>query len=84
MIEGHISRCKSATNVSTSLRAAKLLRMANEAHRVAINWCYLGIDADGPPPHLPQTYLREASSQTQQQIKRAGVRLAYLLNEALK
>jgi hypothetical protein len=29
---------------------------ANEAHRVAINWCYLGIDAEGPPPQLTQTY----------------------------
>ena len=57
---------------------------ANESRAFAYGVAYLGIAADGPPPHLSPNYLNQAISDVRPQLKRAGVRLATVLNQTLK
>jgi hypothetical protein len=57
---------------------------ANESRGVAYGVAYLGIAADGPPPHLSPNYMNQAISDVRPQLKRGGVRLATVLNAALK
>lgn len=56
----------------------------NECHKVAVEKAYKGVPADGPPPRLERQYLDAARGATAEQLKRAGVRLAAVLNGALK
>ena len=55
---------------------------ANESHMIAVNVAYRGIPADGRPPQLDQAYVDRAGDAIDQQLQRAGVRLAMLLNQS--
>jgi hypothetical protein len=55
---------------------------ANEAHEVAAKVVYAGVPADGPPPRLDAVYLAKAAQVTDEQLQKAGVRLAAVLNRA--
>jgi len=57
---------------------------ANESHRAAIYVAYKDVPADGPPPTLSKAYIDRATPVVAEQIKRAGVRLAQVLNAAMK
>jgi hypothetical protein len=57
---------------------------ANETHRVAVDVAYRDVPADGPPPTLSKAYIDRATPVVAEQIKRGGVRLAAVLNAALK
>jgi hypothetical protein len=56
---------------------------ANETHRDAIDVAYQDLPADGPPPTLSREYIDRATPVVAEQIKRGGVRLAMVLNQAL-
>jgi hypothetical protein len=53
---------------------------ANEAHRVAVEQVYADVPADGDPPKLSREYVVKATPMIVEQTKRAGVRLAMMLN----
>jgi hypothetical protein len=57
---------------------------ANESHMVAVKVVYPDVAADGPPPKLGEEYVKQGEQAIDQQLERAGVRLAWALNEALK
>jgi hypothetical protein len=57
---------------------------ANESRGVAYLLAYLSVAADGPPPHLTPQYVHQATSDARQQLQRAGMRLAIVLNTALR
>ena len=57
---------------------------ANELHKIAVETVYKDVPADGPPPRLTKEYLDAAQRVAAEQIGRAGVRLATVLNIALK
>jgi hypothetical protein len=57
---------------------------ANESHRVAIESVYAEVPADGPPPKLTPEYLDKSSRAIDEQLEKAGVRLAEVLNRALR
>ncbi len=57
---------------------------ANETHRVAVDVAYHDVPADGPPPALGKAYVERSRAAVVEQIERAGVRLAAVLNAALK
>jgi hypothetical protein len=57
---------------------------ANETHRVAVEKVYAGIPPDGPPPTLGTAYVDKSMPIVADQIKRAGTRLAWILNESAK
>jgi len=57
---------------------------ANESHAVAISAVYAGVPADGPPPKLDQAYVDQAGLVIDRQLRRAGVRLATILNDAFR
>ena len=55
---------------------------ANESHRLAIDVVYKDVPADGDPPKLDQAYIDRAAPVIDEQLQRAGVRLAMILNRA--
>jgi hypothetical protein len=57
---------------------------ANESHRLAVEKVYVSVPADGPPPKLTRADVVKATPVVTEQVKRAGVRLAAVLNAALK
>jgi hypothetical protein len=57
---------------------------ANQAHAVAVHVAYAGVPADGPPPKLGEDYVDRAEEAIDEQLQRAGVRLAAVLNRILK
>jgi hypothetical protein len=57
---------------------------ANESHRAAVNAAYRDVPADGPPPTLAKAYIDRTTPVVAEQIKRAGVRLAAVLNAVAK
>lgn len=57
---------------------------ANESFRLAVEVAYPGVPADGPPPKLNQDYVDRAKPAVELQLRRAGVRLAAVLNRALR
>jgi hypothetical protein len=57
---------------------------ANESRGFAYSAAYRGVDADGPPPRLSSNYVNQAISDLRPQFKRAGLRLATVLNAALR
>ena len=57
---------------------------ANESHDLSISVVYKGVAADGPPPKLDQAYVDAAGKVIDQQLQRAGVRLAAILNDIWK
>jgi hypothetical protein len=44
---------------------------------------YKGVPVDGPPPKLDRLYVRKSRPIVERQLERGGIRLAYLLNQAL-
>lgn len=52
---------------------------ANESHAVAVK-VYADVREDGPPPTVPPAYVGKNVPVVAQQIKRGGVRLAFVLN----
>lgn len=58
-------------------------RWANETHAVAVK-VYADVPAVGPPPKLVKDYTEKNSPVVQEQLRRAGVRLATLLNTAAR
>ena len=57
---------------------------ANVSHQVAVENVYATVPADGPPPKLTKADVAKATPVVTEQIERAGVRLAMVLNTALK
>jgi hypothetical protein len=56
---------------------------ANESHKIAVEHTYLGVPADGPPPKLDQAYVDANAKIVDEQLEKAGVRLAMILNRTL-
>jgi hypothetical protein len=54
---------------------------ANESNKVAIDFVYTGAAADGAPTRLDQAYVRKNQRVVDEQLAKAGVRLAKILNE---
>ena len=54
---------------------------ANESHAVAATVAYTGVPKDGPPPKLDQKYVDKAGDVIDEQLEKAGIRLAMLLNQ---
>jgi nuclease S1 len=53
---------------------------ANESHRLAVEVVYKDVPADGDPPKIGQVYIDQAGPVIDQQLQKAGVRLAILLS----
>ena len=56
----------------------------NEAHRVAVEKVYTVVAEGGDPPKLSREYVTKSTPVVAEQIKRAGVRLATVVNSALR
>jgi hypothetical protein len=54
---------------------------ANESAKVAIEHVYAGVAAEGPATHLDQTYVSNGQRVIDEQLSKAGIRLAKILNE---
>jgi|SRR5947209_1507576 len=57
---------------------------ANEGHDLAVKIVYAGVPVDGPPPKLDQVYVDRAADVVDQQLEKAGVRLAMVLNQCFQ
>ena len=53
---------------------------ANESHGVAVEQVYRDVPADGAPPKIDAAYVRRAEPVVEEQLGRAGARLAETLN----
>jgi hypothetical protein len=51
--------------------------------RLAVEKVYKDVPADGDPPKLDQAYVERSDDVIEQQLEKAGVRLAMMLNRAL-
>jgi len=61
------------------------LDWANESHRVAVEDIYTAdVPAGGDPPKLDQKYVDRSAGVVEQQLQKAVVRLATVLNQALR
>jgi hypothetical protein len=60
------------------------LDWANESHALAVSVAYAGVPADGPPPKLGEDYVKRGEETVNQQLEKAGVRLAGILNADFK
>jgi hypothetical protein len=63
--------------------SGSIIDWANESWRVAGEKVYTSVPVDGPPPVLDQPYVDVATPVIEDRLKRGGVRLATVLNEAL-
>ena len=57
---------------------------ANEGRGLAVDHAYRGVPADAEVTDLDETYVEQATLAVEQQLMKAGVRLAELLNAALR
>ena len=57
---------------------------AEESHKLAVDVTYNGIPTDGPPPKLDEQYVARSTDVINQQLEKAGVRLAWVLNNAFR
>ena len=57
---------------------------ANESHKAAVEHVYAGVPADGPPLRLAADYVERSRPVVDEQLSKAGVRLAEILNDALE
>ncbi len=57
---------------------------ANESHRLAVEDAYAGIPEDGPPPRIDDNYIQKNEKVVEEQLEKAGVRLAAALNNIFK
>ena len=53
---------------------------ANESHRAAVDHAYAGVPADGVPPTITREYIEANEKVVNEQLEKAGVRLAETLN----
>ena len=76
---------KSITSKQKEVWAAGTpLSWANETQRVAVEKVYAVVAEGGDPPKLGRDYVTTATPVVAEQIERAGVRLAVVLNDAIK
>jgi hypothetical protein len=59
------------------------LDWANESHQLAVDVVYKNVPEGGPPPKLTRDYVNAAKPVVDQQLEKAGVRLADVLNRVL-
>lgn len=57
---------------------------ANQSFRAAKEHVYAGVAADGPATRLDQDYVSKNKKVLDEQLMKAGIRLAEVLNEALR
>lgn len=57
---------------------------ANEGVNIAVESAYADVPADGPPEKLSEKYVEAAGQVIDRQLAKAGVRLAMVLNRAVK
>jgi hypothetical protein len=57
---------------------------ANESHKVAVAHVYADVPADGPPPRLAADYVERSLPVVDEQLLKAGIRLAEMLNHVLE
>ena len=57
---------------------------ATESHKLAVQFAYATVPANGPPAALSDAYIRKNEEIVDIQLMRAGVRLAAILNETFK
>jgi hypothetical protein len=57
---------------------------ATESHKLAVQFAYATVPANGPPAALSDAYIRKNEEIVDVQLMRAGVRLAAILNEMFK
>jgi hypothetical protein len=57
---------------------------ANESHRVATESVYKDIPADGDPPKIDEKYIERCAPVVDEQLEKAGVRLAEMLNKVFR
>src|SRR5688572_5666857 len=57
---------------------------ADESHHVAVEKVYAAVAEGGDPPKLGREYVMKSTPVVAEQLKRAGVRLAEMLNQTLK
>lgn len=60
--------------------AGKAVDWANESQRVAVERVYADVPADGPPPKLTTEYIEQSGIVIDEQLQKAGIRLATVLN----
>ncbi|MGH7179841.1 MAG: S1/P1 nuclease, partial [Tepidisphaeraceae bacterium] len=53
---------------------------AEQGHRLAVTCAYAGVPVDGPPPKLKRDYVTRNVVIVDEQLSKAGVRLAWILN----
>lgn len=63
--------------------SGSIIDWANESWNVAVEKVYGSVPVDGPPPVLDQAYVDAAALVIKDRLRRGGVRLASVLNEAL-
>jgi hypothetical protein len=57
---------------------------ANESHQIAVEKVYKDVPAGGDPPKLDQAYVERSAEVIDEQLEKAGVRLAMVLNRAFR
>ena len=72
------------TATATKWETGTVTKWAEESHALAVTEAYKGIPAGGPAPRLKKGYIQTNSEIVETQLARAGVRLAFLLNQAFK
>jgi hypothetical protein len=54
---------------------------ANASHRIAVGKAYADVPKDGAPPTIDPKYIADGKTAVEEQLKRAGARLAAVLNQ---
>jgi hypothetical protein len=65
----------------TAWRQGDARTWANQSNRVAANHVYAGVAAEGPATQLDASYVTKNQRVVDEQLSRAGIRLARILNE---
>jgi hypothetical protein len=71
-------------NEAERWRGGSVLQWAVASNKLAVNSVYAGVAVDGEPTHLDKDYVEKGRKVIDDQLARAGIRLAEILNEALK
>jgi hypothetical protein len=66
----------------TAWLTGKPVDWANDSHQLAVEKVYHSIPSNGPPAELNEKYIESSQALVDQQLMKAGLRLAALLNEA--
>lgn len=65
-------------------RTGSVRQWAVASNKLAVENVYAGVAADGEPTHLDKDYVEKGRKVIDDQLAKAGIRLAEILNEALK